>query len=60
MLGRAAYVRPVLVIACFLIGGVLLGVVGIVIAIPVALTIKIALTMRYEQAALSDVRRAVL
>jgi hypothetical protein len=33
-------------------------VVGIVIAIPVALTIKIALTMHYEQAALSDIRRA--
>jgi predicted PurR-regulated permease PerM len=59
VLGRAAYVRPILVIACFLIGGVLLGVVGIVIAIPVALSIKIALTMRYEQAAVPDVRRAV-
>jgi len=59
VLGRAAYVRPVLVIACFLIGGVLLGVVGIVIAIPVALTIKMALLMRYEQGAVSDMRRAV-
>jgi len=59
VLGRAAYVRPVLVIACFLIGGVLLGVVGIVIAIPVALTIKIALTMRYEQAGVGEIRRAV-
>lgn len=59
VLGRAAYVRPVLVIACFMIGGVLLGVVGIVIAIPVALSIKMALTMHYEHAARSDVRRAV-
>ncbi len=59
VLGRAAYVRPVLVIACFLIGGVLLGVVGIVIAIPVALSIKIAITMCYERAALGDIHRAV-
>lgn len=60
VLGRAAYVRPVLVIACFLIGGVLLGISGIVLAIPVALTIKMALTIRYEQApAVSEMRRVV-
>lgn len=58
VLGRAAYVRPVLVIACFMIGGVLLGVVGVVIAIPVALSIKIGLTMYYEPTALNDMRRA--
>lgn len=59
VLGRAAYVRPVLVIACFLIGGVLLGVVGIVIAIPVALSVKIALEMHYERAAVGGMRRVV-
>jgi predicted PurR-regulated permease PerM len=49
VLGRAAHVRPVVVLFCFLSGGILLGVAGIVLAVPVALTIKVALTMRDER-----------
>ena len=49
VLGKAAYVRPVLVIFCFLAGGLLFGVVGVVLAIPVALTIKISLLELYRR-----------
>jgi len=49
VLGRAAYVRPALVIFCFLAGGLLFGVVGVVLAIPVALTIKISLYELYKE-----------
>jgi predicted PurR-regulated permease PerM len=48
VLGKAAYVRPALVIFCFLAGGLLFGVVGVVLAIPVALTIKTSLHQLYE------------
>lgn len=53
VLGQAAYVRPVLVIFCFLAGGILFGIVGVVLAIPVALTIKASLYELYR-----DERRA--
>ena len=46
VIGKAAHVRPVLVIFCFLAGGLLLGVSGVILAIPVALAIKVALAMR--------------
>jgi len=46
VIGKAAHVRPVLVIFCFLAGGLLLGVCGVILAIPVALAIKVALAMR--------------
>ena len=49
VLGRAAYVRPALVIFCFLAGGLLFGVVGVVLAIPVALTVKASLTELYRE-----------
>ncbi len=49
VLGRAARVRPVLVIFCFLSGGILLGISGILLAVPVALAIKVALGLRNEQ-----------
>lgn len=48
VLGKAARVRPVLVIFCFLAGGLLLGVSGVILAVPVALAIKVALGMRHE------------
>jgi predicted PurR-regulated permease PerM len=57
VLGRAAYMRPILVILCFLVGGLLLGVVGIIVAIPVALAIKVALRIHYEESrSISDMR----
>jgi predicted PurR-regulated permease PerM len=46
VLGRAAHVRPVVVLFCFLAGGILLGVAGVVMAVPVALAIKVALSVR--------------
>jgi predicted PurR-regulated permease PerM len=49
VLGHAARVRPVLVIFCFLSGGILLGISGIILAVPVALAIKVALGLRNEQ-----------
>jgi predicted PurR-regulated permease PerM len=48
VLGRAAYIRPVLVIFCFLAGAVLFGIVGIVLAVPTALTIKAILAELYK------------
>ncbi len=49
VLGRAASVRPVLVIFCFLTGGVLFGVVGVILAVPVALAIKVILATLYDE-----------
>jgi len=49
VLGRAAYVRPVLVIFCFLAGGLLFGVVGVILAVPVALAIKATLATLYRE-----------
>lgn len=48
VLGRAALMRPVGVIFAFLCGAVLFGVVGVILAIPAALTIRAALTVLYE------------
>ncbi len=47
VLGRAARVHPVLIIFCFLSGAVLLGVPGVIIAVPVALIIKNTLATLY-------------
>ncbi|HZD90067.1 MAG TPA: AI-2E family transporter [Pseudolabrys sp.] len=49
VLGRAAHIRPVMVIFCFLSGGILFGIVGIVLAIPVALTVKVTLNELYKE-----------
>ncbi len=49
VLGKAAYVRPVLVMFCFLAGAVLFGIVGVILAIPVALTIKATLAELYRE-----------
>jgi predicted PurR-regulated permease PerM len=48
-LGTAARLHPVLVIFCFLSGGFLFGVVGVIMAIPVALVVKITLTLLYDE-----------
>jgi predicted PurR-regulated permease PerM len=47
VLGRAAHVHPALIIFCFLAGGVLLGVPGVILAVPLALLIKSALATLY-------------
>ncbi len=49
VLGRAARVRPVVVIFCFLTGGILYGVVGVILAVPVALTVKVVLANLYRE-----------
>lgn len=48
VLGRAARIPAVVVIFAFLAGGALYGMLGVVLAIPVAATIKIVLTDLYE------------
>jgi predicted PurR-regulated permease PerM len=49
VLGAAAKLRPPLIIFCFLVGGVLFGVAGVILAVPAALTVKVTLaTLRGE------------
>jgi predicted PurR-regulated permease PerM len=50
MLGNAARVRPVVVIFCFLAGGALFGIVGMILAVPAALLIKVSLSVTYAEA----------
>ena len=50
VLGRAARVHPVLIMFCFLAGGLLFGIAGVIMAVPVALAIKIVLATLYEEA----------
>jgi predicted PurR-regulated permease PerM len=47
VLGRAAHVHPVLIIFCFLAGGVVFGIPGVILAVPVALLVKSALATLY-------------
>jgi predicted PurR-regulated permease PerM len=47
VLGRAAHVHPALIIFCFLAGGVVLGIAGIILAVPVALLVKSTLATLY-------------
>jgi predicted PurR-regulated permease PerM len=49
VLGRAAHVPAVMVIFCFLSGGLLFGIAGVIMAVPVALTIKIVLATLYDE-----------
>jgi predicted PurR-regulated permease PerM len=48
VLGRAAYLPPVLVMFCFLSGGILFGIVGVILAVPTALAIKAVLAELYR------------
>ena len=50
VLGNAARVRPVVVILSFLVGAALFGVVGVILAVPVALTVKVTLSVLYREA----------
>jgi predicted PurR-regulated permease PerM len=42
-------VHPVLIIFCFLAGAVLLGIPGVILAVPVALTVKATLATLYGE-----------
>jgi len=48
-LGVAARLHPVVIIFCFTAGGILFGIAGVVMAVPVALAIKICLAVLYEE-----------
>ena len=47
VLGRAAHVHPVLIIFCFLAGGIVLGIPGVILAVPIALLVKSTLATIY-------------
>ncbi|HLH90850.1 MAG TPA: AI-2E family transporter [Xanthobacteraceae bacterium] len=49
VLGRAAHVHPVLVIFCFLSGGILFGIAGVIMAMPVALAFKHTVAVLYDE-----------
>ena len=49
VLGAAGRVHPALIIFCFLAGGALFGVVGVITAVPVALVIKATLSVLYDE-----------
>jgi predicted PurR-regulated permease PerM len=49
VLGRAALASPVLIIFAFMVGGLLFGVLGIILAVPVALAVKVTLATVYEE-----------
>jgi predicted PurR-regulated permease PerM len=49
VLGTAAQLHPVAVIFCFLAGGLVFGVAGFILAVPVALIVKTALAVLYRE-----------
>jgi predicted PurR-regulated permease PerM len=51
LLGAAGRVHPTLIIFCFLAGGALFGIVGVIISVPVALVVKTTLSVLYDEPA---------
>lgn len=51
VLGSAARVHPIVVIFGFLVGGYLFGVIGVVLALPVAITVRTTLRYLYDEPA---------
>jgi predicted PurR-regulated permease PerM len=49
VLGSAARVHPIVVIFCFLAGGALFGIVGIILAVPAALLVRTTLAILYDE-----------
>lgn len=49
VLGRAASLHPVTIIFCFLTGGLLYGIAGVIMAVPVALAARITLKTIYGE-----------
>lgn len=45
VLGKAAILNPVVIIFCFLMGGGLLGITGVILAVPAAITIKTSIAV---------------
>jgi predicted PurR-regulated permease PerM len=50
VLGRAARVHPVVVIFSILAGAALFGIVGMILAVPIALLVKVSLSVLYREA----------
>jgi predicted PurR-regulated permease PerM len=48
-LGVAARLHPVVIIFCFIAGGMLFGIAGVVMAVPVALIVKTCLAVLYDE-----------
>jgi predicted PurR-regulated permease PerM len=48
-LGTASRLHPVVIMFCFIAGAVLFGVAGVIMAVPVALGIKISLMVLYDE-----------
>jgi predicted PurR-regulated permease PerM len=49
VLGHAARLHPSLIIFCFLAGGLLFGLPGLILAVPLALAIKVVLATAYAE-----------
>lgn len=49
VLGRAAHLHPVVIIFSFLSGAALFGIIGLLLAVPVAASIKIILSVYYSE-----------
>jgi predicted PurR-regulated permease PerM len=60
VLGRAARIQPTIVIFCFLAGAMLFGVPGVILAVPVALTIKVVVGVLYEKPIETGKRRSAV
>jgi predicted PurR-regulated permease PerM len=56
VLGTAARLPPVLIIFCFLSGGLLFGVIGVILAVPVAVTVKVVLAILYDEPLPAELR----
>lgn len=48
-LGTAARLHPVVIIFCFIAGTVLFGIAGVIVAVPIALLIKVSLAVLYRE-----------
>jgi len=58
-LGTAARLHPVLVIFCFLAGGMLFGMIGVIMAVPVALVVKVTLMLLYDELSAADLQKSL-
>jgi len=59
VLGSAARLHPVMIIFCFLSGGLLFGMSGVIMAVPLALAVKTTLATLYDEQPVEQVRTAV-
>lgn len=57
VLGNAARLHAVLIIFCFMAGGLTFGVIGLILAIPTALAIKVTLAILYDESPRLDAGR---